>query len=75
MGNALNTLPMVPKVGARVSIAMVQDIEQQVALCVAEVDDVEMLEDYRLKAAALEKYLRDKELQRPMLGAQIETIT
>ena len=31
---------------------------------------METLEDYRLKAAALEKYLRDKELQRPMLGAQ-----
>jgi len=63
-------LPVVPKVGAKVSIAVVQDIEQQIALHVAEIDDVETLDEYRLRAAALEKYLRDKELQRPMLGAQ-----
>ena len=66
----VNNLPMVPEVGSKVSNAVVQGIEQQIALHIAEVDDLETLEDYRLKAAALEKYLRDKELQRPMLGAQ-----
>jgi N6-adenosine-specific RNA methylase IME4 len=39
-------------------------------LHVADVDDLETLDEYRRKSAALERYLRDKELQRPMLGAQ-----
>ena len=52
------------------SIALVQDIEARITLAVKGINDVEALEEYRLKAAALERYLRDKELQRPMLGAQ-----
>lgn len=65
-----NPLPAIPKAGSKVSSLVVLGIERNIALQIAEIDDMALLEDYRLKAAALEKYLRDKELQRPMMGAQ-----
>jgi alkanesulfonate monooxygenase SsuD/methylene tetrahydromethanopterin reductase-like flavin-dependent oxidoreductase (luciferase family) len=34
------------------------------------IDDLDTLQEWRAQAAALEAYLRSKDLQRPMLGAQ-----
>jgi N6-adenosine-specific RNA methylase IME4 len=45
-------------------------IERQVAASIFEVDDLRALEEMRARARALEQYLRDKELQGPMLGVQ-----
>src|SRR6478672_9215464 len=45
-------------------------IERQVAASIFEVDDLDALYEMRDRARALEQYLRDKELQGPMLGAQ-----
>ena len=64
------TLPVIPKVGSKISVAQVKAIEIQISDTIATVTDIETLEELRLKSAALERYLRDKELQRPMLGAQ-----
>lgn len=63
-------LPVIPDKGSAVSAQTVQDIERQLAVRLPEIDDLSVLDEYRAKAAALESYLRDKELQRPMLGAQ-----
>lgn len=63
-------LPAVPKAGTQISADDVAHIEQQIAASLSQIEDVETLEDWRLRAAALEKYLRGKEMQRPMLGAQ-----
>lgn len=64
------SLPRIPTAGAKISTRDVQNIELAIAQAIPDIDDVETLEEYRSKAAALEKYLRDKDLQKPMLGAQ-----
>jgi N6-adenosine-specific RNA methylase IME4 len=63
-------LPAVPDPGTRVAAEDVARWERQVAEIVRDVDDVKLLNEWRARAAALETYLRGKELQRPMLGAQ-----
>ena len=64
------TLPAIPRVGSKISAVTVSQLERQIIGALPRVRNIETLEDTRLKAKALEKYLRDKELQRPMLGAQ-----
>lgn len=66
----MDLLPAIPKTGAKVSVAVVQNIESQIVANIGRYRSIEQLEEYRSKCAALERYLRDKELQRPMLGAQ-----
>lgn len=63
-------LPALPKPGAAVAAHRVEEIEQLVAESVAAIDDLDLLDDWRAQARALEAYLRGKELQRPILGAQ-----
>jgi N6-adenosine-specific RNA methylase IME4 len=63
-------LPAVPSAGTPVTAADIQRIESIVAECVRAVEDIEELQTWRDQAAALEAYLRSKQLQRPMLGAQ-----
>ncbi len=65
-----NQLPALPRTGASVSAADVQRWESQVAIVVAAVKDMEQLDEWRNQAAALEVYLRGKEMQSPMMGAQ-----
>lgn len=67
---AANLLPAVPARGTAVSADMVLRIERHVAENVALVEDVATAEQWLSEAAALEAYLRDKELQRPILGAR-----
>jgi N6-adenosine-specific RNA methylase IME4 len=63
-------LPALPNRGTPITAAQLREIEQQIATAVFQVNDVATLDEWRAKAAALEAYLRDKELQTPMRGAQ-----
>lgn len=63
-------LPVIPKAGTPVTADQVNALERSVAERVSEISDIETLQEWRAQAAALETYLRSKELQRPMLGAQ-----
>ena len=65
-----NNLPVIPKAGSAISALDVARIEQQIAETLHEVTELDVLDEARARAAALESYLRDKELQRPMLGVQ-----
>lgn len=65
-----DNLPALPKVGAAISARQVQSWERQVAETVGGVVDIDVLTEWRSQAAALEAYLRARDLQRPMLGAQ-----
>jgi hypothetical protein len=65
-----NQLPALPQTGAAISAEDVQRWERQVTTVVTAVEDVERLDEWRNQAAALETYLRGKEMQAPMMGAQ-----
>lgn len=66
MGNNL----IIPSRGEPVTAEALVTIERNIAAEIGSVKDIGQLEDWRAKARALEQYLRDKELQGPMLGAQ-----
>lgn len=63
-------LPTVPPKGTAISIQDLEDVEASVAKSVAEISDLETLQEWRAQAAALEAYLRGRDLAGPMLGAQ-----
>jgi N6-adenosine-specific RNA methylase IME4 len=62
-------LPALPAVGTALSARQVGDIERRVIDAVESVEDLDELAEWRAQAAALEAYLRSRDLQRPMLGA------
>lgn len=64
------TLPAVPKPGALISLEAIAALETEVSQALAGIDDVDVLQEWRARAAALEAYLRGKDLNGPMLGAQ-----
>jgi len=66
----VSLLPAIPRRGARIAAADVVAIEKRVIDVVNRLKDIDECEEWRAGARALEAYLRDKELQRPMLGAQ-----
>ncbi len=66
--NAL--LPAIPKVGSKISAKMVADIETQIVELLPKITSIEEAEEFRAQASALESYLRDKGIQKPMLGTQ-----
>jgi N6-adenosine-specific RNA methylase IME4 len=70
MPNRRSLLPVLPSSTDAVKAVQVLAIEARIAKIVAELDDIEQLDDWRARAKALESYLRSPELQRPMLGAQ-----
>jgi N6-adenosine-specific RNA methylase IME4 len=63
---------VLPPIPARdeITAERVKAIEQQVTRVLADLDDIDALDDWRARARAMEAYLRSPELQRPMLGAQ-----
>lgn len=63
-------LPEVPKPGSLVSATQMAIIEERVFANVDAIDDRDTLDHWRSSARAIESYLRDKELQRPILGAE-----
>lgn len=66
----MNTLPVLPRVGTAITLPDVQLVEAQIAQSIATVTDLETLEEWQARAAALAQYLKGKELHGPMLGAQ-----
>lgn len=63
-------LPVLPSRNGAVTAAQVLAIEERIRTVVAQLEDIEELDDWRARARALEAYLRSPEMQRPMLGAQ-----
>lgn len=63
-------LPAIPKPGAMISPDAIVALEIEVSRALATIDDVDVLQEWRARAAALEAYLRGKDLNGPMLGAQ-----
>ena len=61
---------VIPKAGSAIAADQLMRLERKIANIILKVSEFETLEEWRAKARALEMYLRDKELQRPMLGAQ-----
>lgn len=72
MSDAL-MLPPLPKGGAPITAADVIAIEARIVEVIAEINNIDDLDDWRARARAIEAYLRSPELQRPMLGAQRRT--
>ena len=64
-----NLLPLVPSRGTAITAETVQRIEAVVAERLPHIDDVEVLREWQSQAAALNAYLRSKELKAPMEGA------
>lgn len=63
-------LPVVPKPGALISPDSIAALEAQVTHAIAMVDDLDTLQEWRSQAAALEAYLRGRDLNGPMRAAQ-----
>lgn len=63
-------LPAIPDPGRPIAAADVARWERQVAEALPAISDVDLLREWRDRAAALVAYLRGRDLQRPMLGAQ-----
>lgn len=66
----MNQLPALPRAGTAITLPDVEQVEAQVAQSIATIDDLETLEEWQARAAALAQYLKGKELHGPMLGAQ-----
>lgn len=61
---------IIPGRGEPVTADRLNAIERQLAETLCNVDDLAILDEWRAQARALESYLRDKEMQGPMLGVQ-----
>ena len=66
----MSDLPAIPRAGAPVSAGEVVALERQLADALPSVSDFDLLDEWRDQAKALEAYLRGRDLQGPMLGAQ-----
>ncbi len=62
--------PQIPDPGMPISANDLLRIERHVAEVVRQVDDFDLIDDWRRKARALEHYLKGKEMKSPMAGAQ-----
>ena len=61
---------VIPERGTPITAEQMLGIERELAARVVDVDSFDQLDEWRAQARALEGYLRDKELQGPMLSAQ-----
>ncbi len=68
--NISTLLPALPKAGSALTSSDLLHVVRVVAQQVSSIDDIGLLQEWRSKAAALEAYLKSRELQRPILGAQ-----
>lgn len=66
----MSDLLAIPRAGAPVSAGEVVALERQLADALPSVSDFDLLGEWRDQAKALEAYLRGRDLQGPMLGAQ-----
>jgi N6-adenosine-specific RNA methylase IME4 len=65
-----NILPHLPKADGPISAKQILEIEMDVAANIHEFHNISELDDWRIKARAIEILLRSPELQHPMLAAQ-----
>jgi N6-adenosine-specific RNA methylase IME4 len=66
----LSLLPAIPDRGAPFALEQLEQIETDIVEALATIEDPVLLDEWRAQAAALEVYLRNRNLQGPMLGAQ-----
>jgi N6-adenosine-specific RNA methylase IME4 len=66
----VTALPVLPQGGSAVTAVQLAAIEAKIATVITQIENIDHLEEWRAQAKALEAYLRSRELQRPMLGAQ-----
>jgi N6-adenosine-specific RNA methylase IME4 len=63
-------LPALPEPGSAISAKRVSQIERDLISQCQLINDIGLAEEWRRKARAIEMYLREPALQKPMLGAQ-----
>lgn len=63
-------IPSIPERGDLVSADELVALENDIIRVVPLIDEIPVLEEGRARARMLEAYLREKDMQRPMLGAQ-----
>lgn len=66
----MTELVPLPQPGDPLTDRQVAELEERITEALPTIEDGELLLDWRSKAAALETYLRGRDLQGPMLGAQ-----
>jgi hypothetical protein len=66
----MTNLPAIPKAGTAIALADMERMEQGITQQLALIEDVDTLLEWKAQAAALEQYLRGKDLNGPMLAAQ-----
>jgi N6-adenosine-specific RNA methylase IME4 len=66
----MSQLPAIPEPGGLISADQCLEIEIGVAANLDSLKDIPTAEDYRLRAKAIEAYLRDPSMQKPILSAQ-----
>jgi hypothetical protein len=63
-------LPVIPKPDTALRFSQVLAIESNIATVIGDLDDIDALNELHAQAAALASWLKGKELEGPMLGAQ-----
>jgi N6-adenosine-specific RNA methylase IME4 len=66
----VTSLVKIPDRGTPITADQLVQLERQVAEHIGEVDDIDTLTEWKRQSRALEQYLRDREMQGPMLGIQ-----
>jgi hypothetical protein len=64
------TLPAIPDAGGQIEASVVLQIEADAIAAIPHCPDVSTADEWRRRAAALERYLKSREMQGPMRGAQ-----
>lgn len=62
--------PVVPNIGAPVTVEQMEDAEQAIAIALPSMNDIRVIQDQCSKIKALEKYLEGKQAHLPARGAQ-----
>lgn len=66
----MSDLVTIPERGTPITADQLVQLERQVADRIGEVEDIDTLTEWKRQSRALEQYLRDREMQGPMLGIQ-----
>lgn len=63
-------LIQIPERGTPITAEQLVELERSVADSIAQVEDIQTLAEWKAQSRALEQYLRDRQMQGPMLGIQ-----
>lgn len=66
----MSELVKIPETGTPITAKQLVRLEREVADRIAQVEDIDTLAEWRAQSRALEQYLRDRQMQGPMLGIQ-----